>query len=49
MEVRVEACGRTIKNVMGTLDYHKCIACRKGWVKPEAATQRLEYARVMLA
>ena len=22
--------GRTIKRAMGTMDYHKCIACKKG-------------------
>jgi hypothetical protein len=33
---------------MGTLDYHKCIACRKGWVKQNLADERKRYAEIML-
>jgi hypothetical protein len=39
---------RTIRRAMGTLDYHKCIACRKGWVNQETAKRRVEYATLML-
>jgi hypothetical protein len=35
---------RTVKRAMGTLDYHKCIACRKGWVSEKTAEKRLEWA-----
>lgn len=48
LEAGVEACPKTIKNTMGTLDYRKCIACQKGWVTKEMAEGRLEYARCML-
>lgn len=37
-EVGLECSGRIIRKAMGTMDYHKCIACRRGWVnekKPE--------------
>lgn len=30
-EVRLKCSGRTIQRVMGTTNYHKCIACRKGY------------------
>ena len=29
-EAELDVCGKTIKRAMGTLDYYKCIACRKG-------------------
>ncbi|KAF2675596.1 hypothetical protein K458DRAFT_425360 [Lentithecium fluviatile CBS 122367] len=29
-ESGLEVSARTVKRAMGTLDYHKCIACRKG-------------------
>lgn len=32
--------GRTLQRGMGTMEYHKCIACRKGWVNKELATER---------
>ena len=47
-EVGLEVSGKTIKRHMETTDYHKCIACRKGWVSPRTATRRVEYAAVML-
>ena len=33
---------------MGTMEYHKCIACRRGWVNEKTRKDRLEYATVML-
>lgn len=48
MKVGSEATGRTIKNIMGSMHYHKCIACQKGWVTEEVAANRLAYARKML-
>lgn len=32
----------------GTMEYHKCIACRMGWVNKKTRKDRLEYATVML-
>ncbi len=48
MEASVDTCGRTIKNVMGTMHYCKCIACNKGWVSSQMAERRKKYARKML-
>ena len=47
-EVGLECSGDTIKRAMGTMNYHKCIACMKGWVSPRTATKRVEYAVIML-
>ncbi len=47
-EVNVKASGDTVKRMMRTLDYRKCIACKKGWMKPKVAARHLEYARHML-
>ena len=47
-EVGLECSGRTIKKAMGTIDYHKCIACRRGWVNEKTRKDRLEYATIML-
>lgn len=33
---------------MGTMNYHKCIACRKGWVNEHLAERRVQYATTML-
>ncbi|KAI5805098.1 hypothetical protein EDC01DRAFT_642001 [Geopyxis carbonaria] len=38
----------TIRKAMGTLDYHQCIACRKGYVNPSTAKDRLQFSKVML-
>lgn len=37
-----------IKRVMGTMNYHKCIACRKGWISPRTATKQVDWSTVML-
>ena len=34
---------------MGTLNYHCCIACRKGWVAEKEATRRVDWCKYMLA
>ncbi len=47
-EVSLEVSGMTIKRHMGTMNYHTCIACRKGWVSPRTATKRVEWAAIML-
>ena len=37
---------RTIKNILGDLDYHKCIACQKQWVSNQIAEKRIAFADV---
>ena len=32
-EAGLEVSGDTIKRALGSMEYSKCIACRKGWVK----------------
>lgn len=46
-EVGLDISGATIKRAMGTLQYKKCLACRRGWVSKSTAEKRLKYARVM--
>lgn len=48
MEVGVEASGRTIQRAMGTLNYRKCLVCRKGWVDSGTVERRLAFAKLML-
>lgn len=48
-ESGLDISGRTVKRAMGTLDYHKCIACRKGWVNRSTAINRKAYSEVMYA
>ena len=48
MEVDLDVSERTIQRAMGTKDYHKCIACSKGWISPHSAEKRLDYAKQML-
>jgi hypothetical protein len=45
----VKAHGRTIKRAMGSMGYHKCISCAKGWVTPTTAEARVTWATDMLA
>lgn len=47
-EVGLEFSGRTIQKAMGTMNYHKCVACRKEWVNEKTARRRVEWATVML-
>ena len=47
-EIGLDCTGRTIKNAMGTMDYHKCIACRKGWVNKKTAENRVKWTDFML-
>ena len=46
-EVGLECSGRTIQRVMGKMNYHKCIASRKGWVSASTAKRRFEWAIVI--
>lgn len=47
-EVGLECSGRTIRTAMGTMEYHKCIACRRCWVNEKTRKDRFEYATVVL-
>ena len=47
-EVGLECLGRTVQRAMGTMNYHKCIACRRGWVNKKTAKDRMDWATVML-
>ncbi|KAF1987341.1 hypothetical protein K402DRAFT_412293 [Aulographum hederae CBS 113979] len=40
---------RTIQRAMGRSDYHKCVACRRGWVSEDLAKRRVEFAKIMLS
>jgi len=41
--------GDTMKRALGSLDYHKCVACTKGWVSQRCAKQRVQFAETHLA
>jgi hypothetical protein len=47
-EVGLDVSWRTIQRFMGRLDYHKCIACRKGWVDDKLGQKRKDWAALML-
>lgn len=47
-EVGLGSSGRTVQRAMGTMDYHKCIACRREWVNEKTAKDRMNWATVML-
>ncbi|KAF1960716.1 hypothetical protein CC80DRAFT_523056 [Byssothecium circinans] len=44
-----DVAGNTLKEAIGSMDYHKCIACTKGWVSKRTAKTRHEWATNMLA
>ena len=48
-EAQVEASEATIRRAMGTLQYHKCLACRRGWQSPSSKKNRVQFAESMLA
>ncbi|KAF1938862.1 hypothetical protein EJ02DRAFT_498537 [Clathrospora elynae] len=41
--------GWTLKRALGSLDYHKCMACVKGWVSKRSAKMRVQHAETYLA
>ena len=47
-EAGVSASWLTVKRVLGSLDYRKCTACKKGWQSPSNAKRRVEWAKKML-
>ena len=44
-EGELDYTGRTIKNAMGTMDYHKCIACKKRWGNRKNCHESCEMGR----
>lgn len=48
-EIGLECSGKTVRRVMQTMEYHKCIACKKGWVNEKTRKKRLEWASNMLS
>ncbi|KAF2622231.1 hypothetical protein BU25DRAFT_480778 [Macroventuria anomochaeta] len=40
--------GRTLKCHMGSMDWHKCVACSKGWVSKRNAENHVLYSETML-
>ena len=46
-EVGLECSGRTVQRAIGIMNYHKCIACRRGW-NQKTAKDRMNWASVML-
>ena len=48
-EIDVEVSARTIRRTFKQLQYRRCLACRRTWVHPKLAQQRVEFARKMLA
>jgi hypothetical protein len=46
-ELDSDCSGQTLKDHLGSMDYHKCIACSKGWVLEKLAKRRKEWAKVM--
>jgi len=47
-EVGLKCSDNTIKRAMRTMNYHKCIVCRKSWISFKTATKRVEYTVIML-
>ena len=47
-EVGLDVSGCTVRRALGTLEYYKCIACKKGWVNEQTAEKRVYHVRIML-
>jgi transposase len=47
-KVGLNVSGKTVQRALGTLEYHKFIACKKGWVNKQTAAKRVEHACIML-
>jgi hypothetical protein len=41
-ELDFDCSGHTLKDYIGSMDYHKCIACSKGWVLEKLVKRRKE-------
>ena len=44
----LDVSGHTVRRALGTLEYYKCIACKKGWVNEQTAEKRVDHACIML-
>lgn len=47
-EPQVDVSEATIKRIMGSLDYHKCLICQRGGQSPSSKKKRVEYAKYVL-
>jgi hypothetical protein len=47
-ELDLGVSGRKMKRAMRSMDYHKCVACTKGWVSKRVAKKQFEYAETAL-
>ncbi len=47
-EVGLDCSGRTVQRAMGTMNYHKYIACLKSWVNERLAERHFQNANMML-
>lgn len=47
-EAGLDVSGRIVQRHMGTMEYHKCIACGRGWVNAKTAEHRVKWSDVML-
>lgn len=45
-EARLDVSSRTIRRHMGTMEYHKCLACRKGWCNEKIKAKRVEVCEI---
>ena len=41
-EAGLDVCGKIIRRHMGPMDYHKCLACRKGWCNEKTKAKRVK-------
>ena len=46
--IGLEVTAQTLRKAMGTMAYHKCIACPRGWVSLKTRERRLKWAQYML-
>jgi hypothetical protein len=45
-QLHLDVSGQTLRSHIGSMDYHKCIACAKGWISGNLAPKRKEWAEV---
>lgn len=45
-EVGLECTGKTVKKAMGSMNYRKYLACKKGWVNEKTAHNRKQWVEV---
>lgn len=45
-EAGLDVCDKTIKRPMGTMDYHKCLACRKESFTEKTKAERVEICEI---